>query len=120
MAEPGRGVCGPRFDASGKKTENARFVKVLHNGVVIHENAACSGPTRGPQLPDEAPKGPLVLQGDHGPVAFRNTWVRTAGREFSPQSLGVRSSEFRPRVVERRPDGWKSLDDFRGRLKEGS
>ena len=68
----------PRFDASGKKTENARFVKVLHNGVVIHENAACSGPTRGPQLPDEAPKGPLVLQGDHGPVAFRNTWVRTA------------------------------------------
>lgn len=62
----------PRFDASGKKTENARFVKVVHNGQVIHENAESAGPTRGPKFPEEAPKGPIVLQGDHGPVAYRN------------------------------------------------
>lgn len=33
----------PRFDAFGKKIENAKFIKVLHNGKVIHENAAMTG-----------------------------------------------------------------------------
>src|SRR5918911_3019200 len=28
----------PRFDAAGKKTANAKFVRVAHNGTVIHEN----------------------------------------------------------------------------------
>ena len=62
----------PRFDASGKKTANAVFVKVLYNGKVIHENVECAGPTRGAKLPSEAPTGPILLQGDHGPVAYRN------------------------------------------------
>jgi hypothetical protein len=62
----------PRFDASGKKTANAVFVKVLHNGKLIHENVECTGPTRGAKLPGEAPTGPILLQGDHGPVAYRN------------------------------------------------
>jgi hypothetical protein len=35
----------PRFDAKGKKTANARFAKVIHNGVVIHENVEVKGPT---------------------------------------------------------------------------
>jgi hypothetical protein len=62
----------PRFDVMGKKTANAVFVKVLHNGKVIHENVECTGPTRGAKLASEAPTGPIVLQGDHGPVAYRN------------------------------------------------
>jgi len=62
----------PRFDAEGKKTENARFVKVVHNGQVIHENVEVDGPTRSAAFKDEKPLGPLKLQGDHGPVAFRN------------------------------------------------
>jgi 3-keto-disaccharide hydrolase len=62
----------PRFDALGKKTANAVFVKVLHNGKVIHENVECTGPTRGAKLPSEAPTGPILLQGDHGQVAYRN------------------------------------------------
>lgn len=62
----------PRFDASGKKTENARFLKVVHNGQVIHENVELTGPTRGPKFPQEGPTGPILLQGDHGPVAYRN------------------------------------------------
>jgi hypothetical protein len=62
----------PRFDASGKKTANAAFVKVLHNGKVIHENVECTGPTRGAKHASEAPTGPILLQGDHGPVAYRN------------------------------------------------
>jgi hypothetical protein len=64
----------PRFDSSGRKTENARFVKVIHNGKVIHENVELTGPTRAAtyEREKEAPRGPLMLQGDHGPVAYRN------------------------------------------------
>ena len=66
----------PRFDASGQKTENARFVKVVHNGQVVHENVEVTGPTRAAAFNDEKPVGPLLLQGDHGPVAYRNVRVK--------------------------------------------
>jgi len=66
----------PRFDATGRKTANARFVKVVHNGVVVHEDVEVTGPTRAATYDDERPVGPLMLQGDHGPVAFRNIVVR--------------------------------------------
>jgi hypothetical protein len=36
----------PNFDASGKKVQNACFVMVRHNGVLIHENVELTGPTR--------------------------------------------------------------------------
>lgn len=62
----------PRFDATGKKIENAKFLKVTHNGVVIHENVEVTGPTNAAAFADEASTGPIMLQGDHGPVAFRN------------------------------------------------
>jgi hypothetical protein len=62
----------PRFGKDGKKTENARFVKVVHNGKTIHENVEVDGPTRSAAFPDEKALGPVMLQGDHGPVAFRN------------------------------------------------
>ncbi len=66
----------PRFDAEGNKTHNAVFVKVVHNGVVIHENQEVSGPTRASTYNDEKPAGPLMLQGDHGPVAYRNIRIK--------------------------------------------
>ncbi len=62
----------PRFDAEGNKVENARFVKVVHNGQVVHENVELTGPTRASLFNDEKPTGLLMLQGDHGPVAYRN------------------------------------------------
>jgi sugar phosphate isomerase/epimerase len=65
----------PRFDAAGKKTADARFVKVIHNGKVIHENVKVTGPTRSAMFEDERPTGPLMFQGDHGPVAYRNCWI---------------------------------------------
>ena len=67
----------PRFDARGRKTANARFVKVVHNGVTIHENVEVTGPTRSPAFNDEKAKGPLMFQGDHGPVAYRNVRVKS-------------------------------------------
>ena len=66
----------PRFDASGKKTANAKFIKITLNGVAIHENVEVTGPSRGPMFSDEQPTGPILIQGDHGPVAFKNMVVQ--------------------------------------------
>jgi len=71
----------PRFDAGGKKTANAKFLKVVHNGKLVHENVEVTGPTRAAIFADEKPAGPLMLQGDHGPVAYRNVWLRLIGPE---------------------------------------
>ncbi len=66
----------PRFDAEGNKTANATFVKVLLNGVVIHENAEVTGWTRSAAFKDEKPKGPIMLQGYKSPVAYRNFRIK--------------------------------------------
>ena len=62
----------PRFDSDGNKVENAKFLRVILNGVTIQEDVELSGPTRGAYGQDEKEKGPLRFQGDHGAVAFRN------------------------------------------------
>ena len=66
----------PRFDESGNKIANARFEKVVHNGKVIHEDVEVTGMTRAGMSDQETPTGPIRLQGDHGPVAYRNIRVR--------------------------------------------
>ena len=66
----------PRFDAEGKKIANAKFVKVILNGKVIHENLEMTKPTPGGVDGLEKAKGPLMFQGNHGPVAYRNIRVR--------------------------------------------
>ena len=66
----------PRFDASGKKIANALINYVTINGVPIHENVEIPLPTGGPIAPNEAAMGPLMIQGDHGAVAFRNIKYR--------------------------------------------
>jgi hypothetical protein len=70
----------PRFDAEGKKVANARFVKVVLNGEVVHENLELASPTGHAWHEKEIPAGPILLQGDHGPVAFRNIRVRPLGK----------------------------------------
>lgn len=66
----------PRFDASGKKVENARFLRVLHNGQEVQKDVEVDGPTRAHMNIPEAALNPLMLQGDHGPVAYRNLYLR--------------------------------------------
>jgi len=73
----------PRFDENGNKTANAVFVKVLHNGVLVHENQEVTGPTRSALFNDEQPFGPLMLQGDHGPVAYRNIQFKTLSGAYT-------------------------------------
>ncbi len=69
----------PRFDAKGVKTANARFVKVVLNGFVVQENVEVTGPTRAAPFADEQPLGPVMLQSNHGPVAFRNFSAKRYG-----------------------------------------
>ena len=66
----------PRFDAAGKKTANAKFEKVVHNGVLVQQNVEVPGPTISAMFNDEKSAGPLMVQGDHGPVAYRNIQIR--------------------------------------------
>jgi hypothetical protein len=70
----------PRFDGAGKKTENARFLAVWHNNVLVQENVEVEGGTRSHMPIAEAARNPLMLQGDHGPVAYRNIYVKEASR----------------------------------------
>jgi hypothetical protein len=73
----------PKFDASGKKTANAKFIRILHNGQLIHENVERRGPTQAAMNIPEAAMNPIMLQGDHGAVAFRNIYIRPL-RPFTP------------------------------------
>ena len=41
-------------------------------GVMIHENVEMPKATPGGVDGKEKPKGPLMFQGNHGPVAYRN------------------------------------------------
>lgn len=71
----------PRFDARGQKVASARFVRVVLNGREIHRDVPAATPTGHAWHNKEVPEGPLLLQADHGPIAFRNVRVRPLGNE---------------------------------------
>ena len=48
----------------------------IYYGKVVHENVEVTGPTRAGAFNDEKPLGPLMLRGDHGPVAYRNIRIQ--------------------------------------------
>jgi Domain of Unknown Function (DUF1080) len=88
----------PRFDGAGNKIANARFVSVELNGVKIHDNVEVPLPTGGPIENNEKPFGPLMIQGDHGPVAFRNMKYQITSDlkvEVSPVSYKVYKGPFK-------------------------
>lgn len=62
----------PRFDASGTKIENAKFVTVHVNGRLVQRDVEVTGPTRAAPRRGEASTGPIAIQGDHGPIAIRS------------------------------------------------
>jgi hypothetical protein len=67
----------PRFNKDGRKKAHARFVKVVHNGVVIQEDVevpyACGTNWDRKQYP----QGPIIIQGDYGPIAVRNVRIKS-------------------------------------------
>lgn len=65
----------PKFDASGKKTQDAELT-VLHNGIVIHDKLKLPNATPGGVTDVEGPAGPLLLQNHHNNVEYRNIWIQ--------------------------------------------
>lgn len=89
----------PRFDAAGKKIKNAIFKKVVLNGVLIQENIEVSGMTRGAIFEKEGAFGPILIQGDHGPVAFKNIRYETYDKPTASLS-GITYEYFEGKFVE--------------------
>ncbi len=86
-----------RFDNAGTKTAHAKFIKVVHNGQVIQENHevpwAC-GPNWDRK---QFPRGPIIFQGDYGPIAYRNLRVRpwrTGAEESNAPRKGLTTSKL--------------------------
>ncbi|MCK0188463.1 DUF1080 domain-containing protein [Arenibacter sp. F20364] len=69
----------PKFNDKGEKIANAKFVSVELNDVLIHSNVEVPLPTGGPISAEETAMGPLMIQGDHGPMAFRNIKYQLLG-----------------------------------------
>ncbi len=63
-----------KYDASGKKTQNAR-ITVRHNGVPVQPDVELPSGTPGGTMGEGAEKGPIHLQNHGNPVRFRNIWV---------------------------------------------
>lgn len=78
----------PRFDAKGNKIQNAKLLEVVLNGEIIHQGVEMEEQTFGGPYAKEGPVGALYLQGDHGPVAYRNLEItpitKQAERDFGP------------------------------------
>jgi hypothetical protein len=67
----------PRFNDAGEKIANGRFEHVVLNGKEVHKQVELLYPTGAAwNMMPEVPEGALMLQGDHGPIAFRNIAIR--------------------------------------------
>lgn len=65
----------PRFE-NGERIKPAEFVRVILNGEVVQRDVKMvDGPTKGAFDEQEAPAGPIMLQGGIGPVAYRNITI---------------------------------------------
>lgn len=67
----------PEYNNDGKEKEPGRLT-VFHNGILIQYNAEIEGPTTAynKELPENATKGPLMLQDHNNKVSYRNIWLR--------------------------------------------
>ena len=80
------GFLAPSEDAAKKAGDwqafdivlTGRMVTVILNGTTIIANQEIPGITGGAIDSNEAAPGPIMLQGDHGPVEFRKIIVRPA------------------------------------------
>ena len=66
--------------ANNRSVVNFNYVNFDHalsDGVLVQNNEEFHGPTgiQHGDFPGEVAQGPIVLQGDHAPVQFRNVWV---------------------------------------------
>ncbi len=90
----------PRFNANGEKVKNAFFESVWLNDVLVQKNVEVTGPTRAAAFTDEKPQGSLMIQGDHGPVAFKNIkYKKYSGESVSVSNLTLSVYESKSSVL---------------------
>lgn len=67
----------PRYNQDGMEAEPGH-ITVFHNGILIQYHAEIQGPTIAfnKNLPENATKGPLMLQDHYNKVSYRNIWIR--------------------------------------------
>jgi hypothetical protein len=104
----------PKFDKNGKKTTPAKFNFVKLNGVVIHENIFVSGPTRSAAFENEKPYGPLMIQGDHGPIAIKN--IKYAPQEVFNATLSDISYKYYEKTAQSLEEAAKTKPTSQGKL----
>ncbi len=95
----------PRFDEWGKKIADARFDWVELNGQRVQQDVVLPEPTRGAIAREEVAFGPLRLQGDHGPVAYKKVRLK---RIESDEDAGATGAM---RLLVRAAQGWHPLFD---------
>ena len=88
----------PKFDGTGKKISNAKFAKVVYNGVLIHENIEVPEAGSHSHPGYENPLGTLTFSSDDG-IAIRNIRYKIAASSLHPASSLVPTME-RPIIVE--------------------
>ncbi|MFW6371695.1 MAG: 3-keto-disaccharide hydrolase, partial [Bacteroidota bacterium] len=80
------GFIQPAFDAGAKPNEwqtyevtlVGRHVTVVHNGIEVISSRPIPGITGGSLNSNEGEPGPIMIQGDHGPVEFRKFVITPA------------------------------------------
>lgn len=95
----------PRFNSEGVKVKNAKFVQVFQNGVLIHENIEVTGPTTSAMFEDEKELGPIMIQGDHGPIAIRNVGYKLFGNP-TPKIRDLKYAYYKGK--------FQSVEEFNG------
>jgi len=64
---------------TGKDIKEKARVTVVWNGTKVIDNVEINGPTGGSIGGNQSDAGPIMLQGDHGRVPFRNVKIRPSG-----------------------------------------
>lgn len=90
----------PKFDNNGKKIEDAKFLKIVYNGVVIHENVGLSSPSGKSPLNGETISGPWIFSGN-GAIALKSIRYLTFAnkKDINDLLLSVSKENIRDRPI---------------------
>ncbi|WP_159019518.1 DUF1080 domain-containing protein [Algibacter sp. L3A6] len=99
----------PRFNEKGEKIKNAWFEEVRLNNILIQKNVEVTGSTRGGAAKEEVPYAPLMIQGDHGPVAFKNIKYKL----YEDKKIGIEKSELKIYDNSKKLSVVKNIEDLK-------
>ncbi|XMO87571.1 DUF1080 domain-containing protein [Algibacter sp. AS12] len=99
----------PKFNEKGEKIKNAWFEEVRLNNILIQKNVELTGSTRASAAKEEASYAPLMIQGDHGPVAFKNIKYKL----YEDKKIGIEKSELKIYNNSKKLSVLKNIEDLK-------